>query len=184
MNKCVECGKEIPDEWGEGCSCSGDCHEEYMKKKVKRIVFSDKQLRELWVKDNNRPMICENCIFLSSDSSGDDYCSNEFPICSKFNELSDFINVDYKEDSFPFKKPKRCFHLSFWASSFSEFLSDAEFNNEIIIKAFHSNPSFKEQEKLYFDVVLSRLIESEIAYKELKESYDKLKNKSEHERSG
>jgi len=163
MAKCInECGKDYPDEWGKECCCSNECLEEYEKKTIKPLKFSREQFWDLWQKDDKIPRICENCIFLWSDGSGDDYCSNVFPICDRFEGLENFIGIDYKGDSFPFKKPKRCFQLSFWFSNFANLITGVDFNDEIVRKAFFQNPSFRDKEKEYFDVVLQRLIDAEI----------------------
>src|SRR3990172_7249316 len=84
IQNCPTCNKEVPAEWGQYSYCSYECAMAYEKKTIKPISFTPDQKRELWEKDSKIQQVCKNCTFLGSDGAGDDYCSNEWPICMRF----------------------------------------------------------------------------------------------------
>lgn len=176
MNNCIECGKEIPNEWGES-ACSSECYQEHQKKTVKIIVLSSDKLREMWEQDSKVPHTCKHCQFIGSDDDGSEYCSNSWPICLKFDSLGEYMNVEYEGDVFPYKKPRRCFQLNFFESCFADLIGDVEFNNKRVAEYFWSNPSFRENEHTYFKEVLNRLIACDSEIEELRKHVRDLEQK-------
>lgn len=159
-NKCIQCLKNIPDEWGKDCFCGNSCREKWEKENIKRLHLSKDELIDLWRKDDEIPRICENCYYLGSESIGD-YCEQSWNVCHRM----DIEAHDLK--GFPFEKPQECFKLNFWSSHFVDKFSGVEFNDKYLVKKFWQNPDFKP-DNYTIDHLLKRVIDAEVELQESK----------------
>ena len=74
-------------------------------------------------------MSCRNCAELDDVSDGIEYGAYPIYVCAE--------NPSYENlTSFPFKKPMKCFHPSFWHTVFAEQIDGTDESHMAAMKAF------------------------------------------------